>query len=65
MGDGTQGVGATVFTSLVAALLAAGCGGPTETPTQVVDLTENPTALEAAFDRRAGEPRLVLLLSPG
>ena len=65
MGEGTQEVGATVLIALVAALLAAGCGGPIETPIQVVDLTENPMALEAAFDRRAGEPRLVLLLSPG
>ena len=65
MGEGTHGGGATVVKSLVAALLAAGCGGPIETPTEVVDLAENPTALEAAFDTRAGEPRLVLLLSPG
>ncbi len=65
MARGHRGVGATILTSLAAAWLAAGCGGPFETPTHAVDLTENPTALEAAFDRQAGEPRLVLLLSPG
>ena len=65
MGEGTQGVGATVLTSLVVALLVAGCGAPMRTPTQVGDLMEDPTARESAFDWRAGEPRLVLLLSPG
>ena len=50
MSERTQRVGARLVTSLVAALLAAGCGGPMETPTQVVDLMEDPTALENAFD---------------
>jgi hypothetical protein len=50
--------------SLLVAALALACG-PIPAPPQATDLREHPRALREAFERAAGAPRLVLLLSPG
>jgi hypothetical protein len=55
------------FLLVIAALVAAGCGGSGDeqaaAPVRVADLTSL-DQFRAAFDDAAGRPRLVLLLSP-
>ncbi len=49
---------------LIVAFSLTGFGGPIEAPPGVIDLAENPAALQAQFDQEVGVPRLVVLLSP-
>ena len=58
-------IGTTTVALLAGAALAArALGGPIAAPSRVTELAANPCAFQEQFDRAAGAPRLVLLLSP-